>query len=157
MKRDKKKIISDGFKLFCKDINSAKWAIIFIIAYFVILKNYFYTVCPMVLCTGFPCPACGLTRAGFRVLRLDFEGAFKTHPFIYPIIFLAVLFVIERYVLQKKEMKILKWCAIVVLVGMILFYIWRMIKYFPDTPPMTYYGNNVLNHMSKYIRNIFLR
>ncbi|MGN1166728.1 MAG: DUF2752 domain-containing protein [Lachnospiraceae bacterium] len=150
MKRNIRKIILDGWKLFCKDINSAKWAIMFIVAYFVVLKKYFYTVCPMVLFTGIPCPACGLTRAGYKVLHLDFFGAFEIHPFIYPILLLIVIFFVERYVLQKKKMTVLKWCAITVIIGMIIFYIWRMVKYFPDVPPMTYYRYNVFN----YFKNI---
>lgn len=39
--------------------------------------------------TGFPCPGCGLTRAMFMVLRGDFAGAWKMHPFIYGVIILG--------------------------------------------------------------------
>lgn len=152
MKRDIKKIISDGWQLFCKDINSAKWAIMLIVAYYVILRKYFYTICPMVLFTGFPCPACGLTRAGFKVLRFDFAGAFRIHPFIYPIILLAILFAIERYIMQKKKLTMLKWSAILIITGTVLFYIWRMVKCFPDVPPMTYYRHNVLNYIWHVVR-----
>lgn len=144
-----KKIILDGWKLFCRDIDSAKWAVIVIIAYFVIFKSLFHTICPLVLFTGFPCPACGLTRAGFHVLHLDFAGAFHTHPFIYPVIGLAIVFFVERYILQKKKPALLKWCAIIVLAGMIVFYVWRMVRYFPDVPPMTYYNRNLLNGIQK--------
>lgn len=147
MKRTIKKVILDGWQLFCKDVNTAKWAIMLIIAYFVVFKNYFYTICPMVLFTGVPCPACGLTRAGFRVLRFDFSGAFQIHPFIYPIILIAIVFSVERYILLKNKITISKWCAIFVIIGMIIFYIWRMMKYFPDVSPMTYYQHNILNNI----------
>lgn len=81
----------------------AKWVIIFIIAYFVFLKNFLYSTCPLVILTGFPCPMCGMTRAGFALLRLNFGEAFHIHPFIYPIIFMIVIFCINRYLSAKKD------------------------------------------------------
>ena len=89
-------------KILLKDIKSARWAIIVIIAYFAFLKNYLYTLCPLTLFTGYPCPGCGMTRAMFCVLRLDFAGAWQMHPFIYPIMFLAVWFCYNRYISGKK-------------------------------------------------------
>lgn len=154
MKRSYKKIILNSWILFCKDIKSAKWAIIVIIAYFVILRKIFHTICPVVLFTGFPCPACGLTRAGMRVLHLDFAGALHTHPFIYPIIVLAVIFFAERYILQKEKLNVSKWCAVLIIAGMILFYVWRMVRFFPDVPPMTYYNRNLLNGAMGMIRGL---
>lgn len=136
--------ITEGLQLFYKDVISAKWAIILVVAYFVFLKKFLRSLCPMVLFTGFPCPACGLTRAGFRVLKFDLLGAWNTHPFIFAVIVLAVVFGIERYVYRSRRMKISKWCAIAVIVGMVLFYVWRMLNLFPDVPPMTYYHRNFL-------------
>ena len=124
------------------DIKSAKWVIIFIIAYFVFLKNFLYSTCPLVILTGFPCPMCGMTRSGFALLRLNFGEAFHIHPFIYPIIFMIVIFCINRYLLLKKTPEWMKWCMIFLLASMVLFYIWRMYRYFPGEPPMSYYYNN---------------
>lgn len=44
--------------------------------------------------TGIPCPGCGLSRAWFSVLRLDFPAAFRYHPMFWsiPVFFLFVLF-----------------------------------------------------------------
>ena len=75
MRRSFKEILSDGIKLFIKDIKSAKWVIIFVIAYFAFLRNMIFSMCPMVMITGYPCPSCGMTRAGIRLLHLDFAGA----------------------------------------------------------------------------------
>ena len=60
-----------------------KWAIILIIAYFALGKYFLYSLCPMVVITGFPRPGCGLTRARFRLLRLDFAGAWRMHPLVF--------------------------------------------------------------------------
>ena len=40
MRRSFKEILSDGIKLFIKDIKSAKWVIIFVIAYFAFFEKY---------------------------------------------------------------------------------------------------------------------
>lgn len=139
-----KQRIADGLKLLYCDIRSAKWAVMFIIAYFVILKKLFRSLCPMVLLTGFPCPGCGLTRAGVHVLRLEFAAAWRIHPFIFAFILLVLAFAAERYVRRSPRMTVTKWCGIVMIIGMILFYVWRMTHMFPDVPPMTYYRRNLL-------------
>lgn len=145
MRYDLRQKITEGLQLFYKDIKSARWAIMLVIAYFVFLKNVLHSLCPVVLVTGFPCPGCGLTRAAFRVLRLDLPGAYKTHPFIFAVILLAFVFAAERYVYQSRKMNVTKWCAIAVIIGMVIFYVWRMIHMFPDVPPMTYYHRNLLS------------
>lgn len=144
MRYDLRQRITEGIQLFYRDIKSARWAVMLVIAYFVFLKKVLHSLCPVVLITGFPCPGCGLTRAFFRALRLDFAGAWETHPFIFAVLILAVVFGAERYVCQSRGMKASKWLAIAVMTGMVVFYIWRMLYLFPDVPPMTYYYRNLL-------------
>ena len=86
MKRTLKQIMRDAYALLWNDIKQAKWVIIFMIAYFAFMKNFLYSTCPSVLLTGYPCPACGMTRAAFCLFRMDFKGAFSIHPFIYAVI-----------------------------------------------------------------------
>ena len=150
MKRSLRQILSDGFQLFYQDIKSARWAIMLVVAYFAFLKKFLRGLCPMVLLTGFPCPGCGLTRAGFRVLRLDFAGAWRIHPFIFAVILLAVEVGIERYVHKSRRMTVTKWCGIVIIIGMVIFYIWRLYIFFPEVPPMTYYHRNLLTGLHFY-------
>ena len=133
------------------DVLQAKWAIIFIIAYFSFLRKYFYSTCPVVIITGFPCPACGMTRAAFQLIDLDFTGAFKTHPFIYMIILIIVLFCVNRYVLLRKTPEYIKWLLISCIICMIGFYIWRMITFFPGEPPMSYYPDNLFSRIIKVL------
>ncbi len=144
-RRSLSQVFSDARELLLKDIRSAKWAVVFITAYFVFGRKIFGGLCPVVLVTGFPCPGCGLTRAGLAILKLDFSRAWALHPFIFPIILLVFLFFFNRYILLKKKMPGLKYFAIFVLSSMILFYIWRMLRFFPGEPPMSYYQNNLLN------------
>ena len=39
--------------------------------------------CLVKLVCGYPCPGCGLTRAGFAVLRFDFAAAVHFNPLIF--------------------------------------------------------------------------
>ncbi len=155
-RRSLKEVLFSAYKLFLNDIKSAKWAVALVIAYFVLLKRALHSMCLMVLVTGLPCPGCGLTRAGVALLHLDFAGAWRLHPFIYPIVALIIVFAVRRYFLQSTDMKILNWCLIAVLAGMIFFYIWRMWRYFPGEPPMSWYRDNLMHKAYSFIAIIGL-
>ncbi len=137
-----------ALKLLWKDINDIKWAIIIIIAYFALGRYFLYSLCPMVMVTGLPCPGCGLTRAGFALLRLDLAGAYRIHPFIYPIAGYIAVFGWNRYIMGRRMGKKLKAGLTVLMVLVILFYGWRMWMYFPGEPPMSYYERNLLRFLS---------
>ncbi len=47
--------------------------------------------CPIRAALGFPCPACGITRALSALLRLDFAASFSYHPAALPIAALLFL------------------------------------------------------------------
>lgn len=78
MKRTFIQTVQNAFRLLWKDIKDIKWAIIVVIAYFVLAKNYLYSLCPMVVITGFPCPGCGLTRAGLGSFGWILQERFKS-------------------------------------------------------------------------------
>ena len=137
-----------ALKLLWKDIKDIKWAIIVIIAYFALGRYFLYSLCPMVMVTGLPCPGCGLTRAGFALLRLDLAGAYRIHPFIYPIAGYIAVFGWNRYIMGRRMGKKLKAGLTVLMVLVILFYGWRMWMYFPGEPPMSYYERNLLRFLS---------
>lgn len=140
--------IKRALKLMYYDIKNAKWVIMFIIAYFAFFKLVLGVVCPMVWITGYPCPACGLTRAAVLLLGLDFSGAWEVHPFIFIIAIYLVIFCWNRYLCGKKAGKKLMLAAIVIIILMIIYYIWRMIQYFPGDPPLSYYKYNLLRLIS---------
>ena len=119
------------------------WVAAIAAAHRAVLRHFLYSLCPMVLITGYPCPACGMTRAGVLVLTGHFAAAWKLQPFIYILGAFVLAVVIWRYLLFKRSIKWMKWCLIVIMLLMIAFYIYRMALYFPDTPPMTYYQYNL--------------
>lgn len=132
-----------ALELLWKDIKNMKLAIVVIAAYLWLNRTFLGSVCPWVVLTGFPCPGCGLTRAGMALLRGDFVEAFEIHPFIYGVAALAFAFFSYRYLLQRSQKVLVKWTAALI-VGMVIFYVWRMIAVFPGEPPMSYYRYNLM-------------
>ncbi|MFV0363992.1 MAG: DUF2752 domain-containing protein [Suipraeoptans sp.] len=100
--------------------------------------------CPFALVTGYPCPGCGMTRAFKLLFHFKFVAAFKMHLFVYPIIIFFIAMIIYRYFLNRKQPMWIYNVLIFGLIMMIMFYIYRMIAYFPNTPPMTFCKDNVL-------------
>ena len=86
-----------------QDLWNIRIAILVFAIYFVIGRKFLYSLCPMVIMTGFPCPGCGLTRAMFMVLRGDFAGAWKMHPFIYGVIILVGWFGVREIHTEKRN------------------------------------------------------
>lgn len=48
--------------------------------------------CPFLLLTGFPCPACGVTRALDALAHGDTTGYWQHHPLALPLAVVVVLF-----------------------------------------------------------------
>ncbi|MDD3404345.1 MAG: DUF2752 domain-containing protein [Hespellia sp.] len=143
MKRTGKQIVLDTWNLLKKDLRDNRIAFLVILLYFVCAKLVFHTICPMVFLTGLPCPACGLTRAGIALLSGDFVNAWQIHPFIYVFAVFVVLWLIQRYIIQKTS-RWMKPTVIFCLTALIAFYVYRMIRYFPGEPPMSYYHRNFM-------------
>nr|WP_294463638.1 DUF2752 domain-containing protein [uncultured Sellimonas sp.] len=145
---DRKKWIKESVRMIKEDIWSIRFVILVLGIYFLLAWKCFYSSCPLVMISGFPCPGCGLSRAGFCLLRGAFAQAWYFHPFIYGIALLAAAFVIRRYVLHREVRSLQKY-LILLLAGMLIFYMYRMIRYFPGEPPMSYYPGNLLNRISQ--------
>lgn len=147
MRRTVRQTVIDGWKILKSDIYEARVVILVFVLYFLFFRYILHSICPVVLTIGIPCPGCGMTRAAFCVLRLDFACAWETHPFIFPIILLAAVFCWNRYVRGRERQPALRNCAAVVGIAMILFYVWRMYEFFPGDPPMSYYSGNLLSRV----------
>lgn len=55
----------------------------------------FLTGCPIHRLTGVPCPGCGMSRALFSLVKLDFAGAWYYHPLVF-FLPLPLLYLIHR-------------------------------------------------------------
>ena len=131
------KVMGEGLLLVWQDVRNLWPALLVLVLYFLLGKFVLHSLCPSVILTGFPCPGCGMTRAMLSILRGDFASAWRFHPFSYVLLMWAAAFGIRRYILQK-DVKILMKCLIVILIGMLVFYVYRMVRYFPGEPPMSY-------------------
>lgn len=143
MRRNK---FSEAARLLAADIKNCRWALLIIAACLFIEKVLLHTACPFVRLTGFPCPACGLTRAGFALLQGEFALAWQLNSFIYIVVLGGVFFFVWRYIL-RKELKGLKKYAQAALVLLFGYYIYRMIVYFPGDAPMSYQYDNIIRNL----------
>lgn len=137
------KRLQDAWKILKKDIKDLWIAFAVFGVYFLVGRYFLYSLCPSVVVTGLPCPGCGLTRAMLAIFRGDFKAAWHLHPFAYLILAYAGVFLFRRYIQQKKNPHFLTHLK-VILAAMVLFYIYRMIRYFPGDPPMSYYYGSVV-------------
>ncbi len=109
-------------------------------------------ICPIRTVFGVPCPGCGLTRAFKLALTGHFFQATIIHPFWIGLTILLVLYFFIRYFiinekLSKKLMHILKACAIIIAIICIIYYIYRMIFWYPNREPMQYDSKNIINYV----------
>ncbi len=87
--------------------------------------------CPFDYFLGIPCPGCGMTRAFFALLRLDFEEAFYYHPLFFVVIVAAVIILLYFLKIIKMRSKTKN-----LLLGFvsILFFIVYFIRLFDNDP-----------------------
>lgn len=88
------------------------------------------------------------------VLTGHFAEAWRLQPFIYVLGLFVLAAGIWRYLLLKSSVKWMKQCLTVIMAFMIIFYVYRMARYFPDTPPMTYYQYNLIYRLRCLLRII---
>lgn len=150
-------MIKFDLELLKKDIKDMFIPFMMIVVYIIAGNFILGKICPLRMICGLPCPGCGITRAFLLVLQGEFFEATIMHPFWISTVLLVVIYVILRYFCGqseqiKKVMSIFRICVIVTLILCILYYIYRMINWFPHQAPMIYDENNIIN----MLKNIFL-
>lgn len=98
--------------------------------------------------TGFPCPGCGLTHAGLFLLSFNIKESLIWNPFLIPIIFTIFITCIpqgwNKWCDKFKQCKTLFWSLFI---AMLLYYIIRLILFFPQAEtegPMYYSKENYI-------------
>lgn len=77
--------------------------------------------CPIKYITGISCAGCGMSRAWFHALTLDFSGAIEYHPLFWIVPILAVLLW-----LQNKHRPAARLGLGILLAAMLIVYAFRM-------------------------------
>ncbi len=86
----------------------------YILLFALIAVFYYRFGCPIRFFTGICCPGCGMTRAVFELLRLDFASAFKMHPLVF-LLPLAIAIYFSRNHISKKAVTALCLFALLLL------------------------------------------
>ncbi|WP_288520911.1 DUF2752 domain-containing protein [uncultured Holdemanella sp.] len=101
--------------------------------------------CPIQTLTGFPCPGCNMKTSLYYLLQFKFSLSLYYHALLIPtiVVFVSILF---NHKNQERIKKLLMIWAIL----MILYYIYRMIVYFPNSP-MVYDKNNLIYFIFRHV------
>ena len=73
---------------------------------------------------GIICPGCGMTRALFSCLRLDFAAAWRYHPMVFSLPYLALAFLKDGKVFASKALNICILCLIAA--GFLIQYLYKL-------------------------------
>lgn len=112
--------------------------------------------CPMIFLTGLPCPGCGMTRAAMLFLEGRFLQAWEMHPFFYVLLVLGAEAAFFRYA-RARAAPGMRYLLPAALISAIVFYVYRMAKFFPGREPMAYFEGSVLgivSHLVAHLRQI---
>ena len=142
--------------LFKKDIRQAVPVILLVAALIATANFILGKICPWRMIFGLPCPGCGLTRAFLLVLQGKLYEATVIHPFWIPLVILLLAFLAVRYfvidnIILKRAMNVLKVCAIIMIILGVIYYIYRMIMWYPDKAPMVYDEKNIIRKIIKIL------
>lgn len=101
--------------------------------------------CPIQTLTGLPCPGCNMKTSLYYLLHFKFSLSFYYHALLIPtiVVFVWIVFNYKNYEQTKKLLMI--WAIL-----MIIYYIYRMIVYFPNNP-MMYSKENLIYFIFRHV------
>ncbi len=114
------------------------------------LLPYFYR-CPFYTITGIPCPGCGMTRAFFAAVRLDWRQALHWNPMVFPFALCCLYAVICFLAGQGKRVRSVKFWGIV---GAALLIVWlvRIPSIFMGRSALTIRPNSLGAFLSSFLK-----
>lgn len=100
---------------------SRRWPLL-VLAVLVIALFYGFFGCPIRYFTGISCPGCGMTRAVWALLQLDFKAALHYHPLVFILPIPAAILLARKRVLRTKRRRQVFTAAMVGLFLVVYFY-----------------------------------
>ncbi len=115
-----------------------------------ILLHLTGTACYFKAIYGIPCPGCGIIRAGYYLIKLEFRKSFYYHPLLFLAIFVLIVLLGRRNrFLSKIYNSHLFWNSVSVI--FILTWIIRLFIYFPHHVPMDFNKSSLLFKIFKLL------
>lgn len=150
-----------NYRLLKKDMKVAVPVLLATTIIIIVTEAVMGKICPARMFLGIPCPGCGVTRAFALALKGQFREATIMHPLWIFLTILMVAFIVGRYMIEDKDksdrlINILKKCFVILMILSVIYYIYRMIAWFPNRAPMLYEGDNLINNLSGKIKKIML-
>ena len=101
--------------------------------------------CPIQTITGLPCPGCNMKTSLYYLLHFKLSLSLYYHALLIPtiVVFVWIVFNYKNYEQIKKILMI--WA-----IFMFVYYIYRMIVYFPNGP-MIYSKENLIYFIFRHV------
>lgn len=101
--------------------------------------------CPIQSVTGLPCPGCNMKTSLYYLLQFKFSLSLYYHALLILtiVVFVWIVFNYKNHEQTKKLLMI--WA-----IFMIVYYIYRMIVYFPNSP-MIYSKENLIYFIFRHV------
>jgi hypothetical protein len=126
------------------DIIGYRYAALALVCYEILARRLFHAFCPMVILTGLPCPGCGMSRALYCLLTGQTARSLSLHPLAGFWLLWFIWFCVERYGRGKAPDRLMVGILVLLSAATLVLYVWRMAAVFPDRPPMSYTGHNLM-------------
>lgn len=144
------------WKLIRQDMRAHWKAAIAVFVVLVVFAKCFGGACISKLITGLPCPACGMSRAAELFVKGQIKDSIQMQPLFALLIIGVILLILCRYICRGHE-AVLKYYAVLLIGFAIVFYVYRMIRYFPDMEPMTYRRENLFYMIGQMLHTLWER
>lgn len=113
-----------------KKVISGAGAILLLLLFIVVIGY----CCPIQKITGFPCPGCNmLTSSYWLFVKGDLSISLYYHALLIPTI---LVFTVCLFLSYKRKNRMRDGLLLIWGIAMIVYYIYRMIYIFPNTPMM---------------------
>ncbi len=107
--------------------------------------------CPVLFITGFPCPGCGMTRAFIALLDFDIITSIHYHPLCIIVIIMFCCYILNEFKIIAISKRVKNISLVSILAMFIFVYIIRMIVMFPNTSPMLYNNDAIINKIYLFL------